>query len=401
MSQSKTSYRWVILFMVYICMLVFAFTLQFLPPILPTLIVNFNLSHAQAGLLMSLFTLPAIFLAILAGLLSDRWGTYKVGLISLLIVIAGTLTFALSRTFVLAGIGRTIAGAGAVTLTIVAAKILSQWFHGREVGSAMGIYNTAMPVGSIICFSTFGKLAAQSGWRMPVFITAAVSLLGLTTFLILFRSAPDLSQREAQSKQDGRTIFSNVLHIAGLVWMAALCWLLFNAAVISFSTFAPDFFVSKGKTVGYAGFLTSLLMWGSLVLSPVIGRLIDKFNSNGIFIGVGGSMLAVSLVFVSRATSFIPPMAVMAVAVAFVPTPVFSYLSKNLPPKDLGVGFGILGMVSGIGMFFGPTLSGLIRDKTGSYEMTFLFLAALSLLITAAAVIFQIRAKKAKEAAEV
>ncbi|MEE8377859.1 MAG: MFS transporter [Candidatus Aminicenantaceae bacterium] len=401
MSQPKTKYRWVILFMVYICMLVFAFTLQFLPPILPTLIVNFNLSHAQAGLLMSLFTLPAIFLAILAGLLSDRWGTYKVGLISLLIVIAGTLTFALSRTFVLAGIGRTIAGAGAVTLTIVAAKILSQWFHGREVGSAMGIYNTAMPVGSIICFSTFGKLAAQSGWRMPVFITAAVSLLGLTTFLILFRSAPDLSQREAQSKQDGRTIFSNVLHIAGLIWMAALCWLLFNAAVISFSTFAPDFFVSKGKTIGYAGFLTSLLMWGSLVLSPVIGRLIDKFNSNGIFIGVGGSMLAVSLVFVSRATSFIPPMAVMAVAVAFVPTPVFSYLSKNLPPKDLGVGFGILGMVSGIGMFFGPTLSGLIRDKTGSYEMTFLFLAALSLLITAAAVIFQIRAKKAKEAAEV
>lgn len=401
MSQPKTKYRWVILFMVYICMLVFAFTLQFLPPILPTLIVNFNLSHAQAGLLMSLFTLPAIFLAILAGLLSDRWGTYKVGLISLLIVIAGTLTFALSRTFVLAGIGRTIAGAGAVTLTIVAAKILSQWFHGREVGSAMGIYNTAMPVGSIICFSTFGKLAAQSGWRMPVFITAAVSLLGLTTFLILFRSAPDLSQREAQSKQDGRTIFSNVLHIAGLVWMVALCWLLFNAAVISFSTFAPDFFVSKGKTIGYAGFLTSLLMWGSLVLSPVIGRLIDKFNSNGIFIGVGGSMLAVSLVFVSRATSFIPPMAVMAVAVAFVPTPVFSYLSKNLPPKDLGVGFGILGMVSGIGMFFGPTLSGLIRDKTGSYEMTFLFLAALSLLITAAAVIFQIRAKKAKEAAEV
>lgn len=401
MSQPETKYRWVILFMVYICMLVFAFTLQFLPPILPTLIVNFNLSHAQAGLLMSLFTLPAIFLAILAGLLSDRWGTYKVGLISLLIVIAGTLTFALSRTFVLAGIGRTIAGAGAVTLTIVAAKILSQWFHGREVGSAMGIYNTAMPVGSIICFSTFGKLAAQSGWRMPVFITAAVSLLGLTTFLILFRSAPDLSQREAQSKQDGRTIFSNVLHIAGLVWMVALCWLLFNAAVISFSTFAPDFFVSKGKTIGYAGFLTSLLMWGSLVLSPVIGRLIDKFNSNGIFIGVGGSMLAVSLVFVSRATSFIPPMAVMAVAVAFVPTPVFSYLSKNLPPKDLGVGFGILGMVSGIGMFFGPTLSGLIRDKTGSYEMTFLFLAALSLLITAAAVIFQIRAKKAKEAAEV
>ncbi len=401
MSQPKTAYRWVILVMVYICMLVFAFTLQFLPPILPIIIANFNLSHAQAGLLMSLFTLPSIFLAILAGLLSDRWGTYKIGLFSLFIVIAGMLTFVLSRTFVLAGIGRTIAGAGAVTLTIVAAKILSQWFHGREVGSAMGIYNTAMPVGSIICFSTFGKLAAQSGWRMPVFITVAVSLLGLVAFLLLYKSAPNSAQEDVPNKKEGKNIFSNVLHIAGLVWMAALCWFLFNAAVISFSTFAPDFFVSKGKTIGYAGFLTSLLMWGSLVLSPVIGRLIDKFNGNGFFIGVGGSVLAVSLVFVSRATSFILPMAVMAVAVAFVPTPVFSYLSKNLPPKDLGLGFGILGMVSGMGISFGPYLSGLIWDKTGSYESTFLLLAALSLLITVAAVIFQIRAKKAKEAAAV
>ncbi len=399
MSKAETKYRWVILFMVYICMLVFAFTLQFLPPILPTIIANLQLSHAQAGLLMSLFTLPSIFLAVLAGLLSDRWGTYKVGLFSFFLVITGTLIFALSRTFLLAGLGRTIAGAGAVTLTIVAAKILSQWFKGREVGSAMGLYNTAMPVGSIICFSTFGKLAASAGWRTPVFITAAVSLLGLVAFLLLFKDAPDLPQKEDLNKQEGKNIFSNVLYIAGLVWMAALCWLLFNAAVISFSTFAPDFFISKGKTIGHASFLTSLLMWGSLILSPVIGRLIDKFNSNGIFIGAGGSILAISLVFVSKTTSFLPPMAVMAVAVAFVPTPVFSYLSKNLPSKDLGLGFGILGMVSGMGMFFGPYLSGMIRDKTGSYETVFLFLAVLSLLITAAAVIFQLRTKNAKEAA--
>lgn len=383
--------------MVYICMLVFAFTLQFLPPILPTIIANFQLSHTQAGLLMSLFTLPSIFLAIIAGLLSDRWGTYKVGLFSFFLIIIGMLTFVLSPTFVLAGLGRTIAGAGAVTLTIVAAIILSQWFQGREVGSAMGIYNTAMPVGSIICFSTFGKLAVQSGWQMPVFITVGVGLLGLFVFRLLFRSAPNLSQMDVPNKREEKTIFSNILHIAGLVWMAALCWLLFNAAVISFSTFAPDFFVSKGETIGHAGFLTSLLMWGSLALSPIIGRLIDKFNSNSIFIGAGGSILAVSLVFVSKTTNFLPPMAVMAVAVAFVPTPVFSYLSKNLPPKDLGVGFGILGMVSGIGMFFGPSLSGLIRDKTGSYEMAFLFLAVLSLLITAAAIIFQARAKKEKK----
>jgi len=74
---------------------------------------------------------------------------------------------------------------------------------------------------------------------------------------------------------------------------------------------------------------------------------------------------------------------------------VFSYLSRILSPRSMGLGFGILNMVSGIGMFFGPYLAGFIRDKTGSYEITFLFLSGVSLLIPLTAVILRIRMKKA------
>jgi len=387
-------YRWVILFMVYICMLVFAFTLQSIPPILTLIIKEFKLTHAEAGLLMSLFTFPSIFLAILAGLLSDRLGSFKVGLISLILVIIGTLFFALSKAFPYVAFGRIVAGAGAVTISIVAAKILSQWFQGREVGTAMGVYNTAMPVGTIICFTTFGRLGESSGWRTPILITAFICLIGLATFLFLYKPAPNTPQKIAHKKQEEARFFSSLFNIGNLIWLAGLCWLWFNAAAISFSTFAPDFFVSKGSSIGYAGLLTSLLMWGSLGLSPIIGRLIDKFNNNDIFIGVGGLTLSASLYLVSKSTNFLFPMAVMAIAVAFVPTPVFSFLSKNLPPKDLGLGFGILGMVSGIGMFFGPYLSGLIRDKTGSYEITFIFLSILAILIPATAVILRIKMKR-------
>ena len=380
--------------MVYICMLVFAFTLQSLPPILTLIIEELELSHAEAGLLMSLFTFPSIFLAVLAGLLSDRLGSFKVGLISLILIIIGTLFFALSRAFLLAGLGRVVAGAGAVTLCIVAAKILAQWFRGREVGTAMGVYNTAMPVGTIICFTTFGRLGESSGWRTPILITTFICMIGLAAFLFLYKPSPNTPQKIAYKKQEEAGFLSSLFNVGHLIWLAGLCWLWFNAAAISFSTFAPDFFVSKGSSIGHAGLLASLLMWGSLGLSPIIGRLIDKFNNNDIFIGVGGLTLSISLYLVSKSSNFLFPMAVMAIAVAFVPTPVFSFLSKTVPPKDLGLGFGILGMVSGIGMFFGPYLSGLIRDKTGSYEITFIFLSILALLIPATAIILRIKMKR-------
>ncbi len=392
--QPSTRYRWAILFMVYLCMLVFAFSLQSLPPILPLIIKDFQLSHAQAGLLMSMFSLPAVGLAIFAGFLSDQYGPFRMGGLALIALILGTVTFAFSRSFLPALLGRFIAGVGAITIAIVAAQLLSLWFKGREVGSAMGIYNTAMPIGSILCFSLFGALAERAGWQTPILISAGIGIIGLSVFLWLYRPALEPEQQISRETAKRWGLFSGLIKAGGLIWLAGMCWLWFNAATISFMTFAPDFFVSKGKSIAFAGFLTGLLMWGSLILSPVIGRLIDKFGGNFVFIGTGGLLLSCSLFLVVKSSNYLFPMAVMAVAVALVPTPVFSFVSKISKHENLGMGFGILSLNSGLGMFLGPFLSGLARDASGSYKTTFVFLAFISLLISVSAVFLGIMQSK-------
>ncbi|MFQ6067592.1 MAG: MFS transporter, partial [bacterium] len=163
----------------------------------------------------------------------------------------------------------------------MAAQMLSQWFRGRGIGTAMGIFNTAMPVGTIICFTTFGRLGESLGWRVPIFITVMIGVVGLIAFLILYKPAPSLSQKITPEKKEKVTgLFLSLLKVGISIWLVGFCWMWFNAATISFSTFAPDFFVSKGYSIGFAGFLASLLMWGSLGLSPVIGHLVDKVNNN-------------------------------------------------------------------------------------------------------------------------
>jgi MFS family permease len=167
----------------------------------------------------------------------------------------------------------------------------------------------------------------------------------------------------------------------------------FNAALISFSTFAPDFFISKGYSIGFAGFLASLLMWGSLGLSPIIGRLVDKVGNNDLF-RVGGIVLATAIYLVSTTTDFLFSMVVMAVAVAFIPAPVFAFPSKVLKLEYLGLGFGILSACSSIGVFFGPYMAGLVRDKTGSYETSFMFLSMLAMLVTITAIILRVKIRR-------
>jgi MFS family permease len=372
-------------------MLGFAFTFQSLPPVLTLVAEELRLTHAEAGLLMSLFSLPTIFLGILAGVLSDRLGPFKIGVISLILMTLGALMFAVSGTLVYAGLGRVVAGVGAATISIVAAQTLSLWFRGREVGTAMGIYNTAMPVGTIVCFTTFGRLGESLGWRMPIFITATIGVVGLAAFLILYKPAPNPPPRITLEKEG---LLSGLLKVGVPLWLVGFCWMWFNAAIISFSTFAPDFFVSKGYSIGFAGFLASLLMWGSLGLSPIIGRLMDKVGNNDLFIGAGGAILATAIYLVTRSSDFLFPMVVMAVAVAFIPAPVFASPLKVLKPKHLGLGFGILSAFSSIGVLFGPYVAGLVRDKTGSYETSFVFLSTLAVLVTVTAIILRIQMRK-------
>jgi len=390
-----TKYQWSILILTYICMLGFAFVFQSLPPILTLIVKELKLTHAQAGLLMSLFALPAIFLSIPGGLLSDYYGIRKIGLVSLVLMIVGTLLVAFSDAFLKVSLGRLLSGVGAVTLSIVASQLLSQWFAGREIGTAMGIYNTAMPVGTIICFSTFGTLGENLGWRVPIFITTIVSTIALTVFLLLYRSASDeRSERKENNGKQWRDILSNLRMTGISIWLVGFSWMWFNAAVISFTTFAPDFFISKGYEIGLAGFLTSLLMWGSLCLSPLVGRLIDKIGGREIFIGIGGATLSLAIYLIPSSTNFIFPMIIMAIAVALVPAPIFSFPSRILKLTSLGLGFGIISTCMGIGVSFGPSLAGLVIDRTGSYQTSFILLSIFAILVTLTASILRIKSPR-------
>lgn len=388
----NSGYRWIILVLSYLCMLVFAFTLQSLPPILPLIIKELRLSHAEAGLLMSLFALPAIFLAILAGMFLDRFGAYRTGVISLGLVIVGNSILALSGTFLFAGLGRVVSGIGAVTLSVVSAQITSQWFRGREIGAAMGVFNTAMPMGTIVSFMAFGRLGEGLGWRMPVSLSTMIGAVVLAAFLILYRPLPDTVQEKDPEKDKKHAgPFSALLTVGVSMWLVGFCWMWFNASVISFSTFAPDFFVSRGYSISSAGSLASLLMWVSLILSPMIGRLVDKFGNNDLFIALGGAIIAVTIYVISGSRDLLLPMVVLAIGVAVVPTPTFSFISKIMRPENSGLGFGILSTVSSAGMVFGPYLTGMIKDRTGTYELSFTFLAILALLVTLTAVVLRIK----------
>jgi MFS family permease len=161
--EKNERYRWVILGIAYLSILAFTLIFQSIPPVLPLIISDLHLTYAQSGILMSLFSLPGFFISLLGGFLSDRYRMRALAAGCFLLMIAGTILVALGTDLRILWSGRIIAGIGAITLSIFLPKLLSQWFRERELGLAMGFYNTGIPLGSVICFTFFGRLGELWG----------------------------------------------------------------------------------------------------------------------------------------------------------------------------------------------------------------------------------------------
>ncbi len=246
-TTTQTGYekRWIILALVFVAQLSFAIIMQSVPPVLSLIIRDMGISHARAGLLMGIFALPGIFLSIPAGSLSDRYGSKYLCVISLALMILGTVFSALAGSFYLIVLGRFISGIGALTLIVVLPQLLSQWFLGKELGIAMGIFNTVVPVGGLISFNLLPVLALTWGWRAAFWLGTAVSVIALLFFVLAY-SPPPIQRREQAAVREQRptNFVSNILALGLPIWLVSFSWMWFNAGFIGFTTFAPDFFVS-------------------------------------------------------------------------------------------------------------------------------------------------------------
>jgi predicted MFS family arabinose efflux permease len=369
--------RWIILAVVYSSILAFALVFQSIPPILPLIISELHITYAQSGLLVSLFALPGLFVSLLGGFLSDRYSMRSLGAGCFALMVGGTFLVSVGKDLWVLSSGRIFAGMGGLMLSVLLPKLLSQWFRERELGLAMGIYNTGIPLGSVLSFSLFGKIGSLWGWRIPISLTGIYALITSILFLSFCRLPP--SQRTEHTQSTG--VYKSLKELGVPIWWVGISWLWFNAAFVSFATFAPHLFLKKGFTIEQSGLLIGIPLLGSLLLSAPAGYLVDRFRHQEWIIGIGGLGLSVIMFFFNLTSSFSLLVILLGIFSAMIPSPIYSLPSEMLKPGNVGLGFGVISTCSSIGLFLAPYLVGKTRDLTGSDQWSFLFISFFCLLI--------------------
>lgn len=365
--------RWLILGSLFLVRTVGGIVYQSVASAAPALMADLGINFAQLGVLLGLYTLPAVALSVPAGLLGKRFGDKRVVMAGLGLMTVGGLIMSHGNSYALVCFGRLLTGIGTIPLDVSLAAMVADWFAEKEIVTAMATLVSSWPFGLSLGLIVLGPLMLAQSWQQVMRLTAALCLAGLMVIAATYRPPPGI--RKADDAGSLRfTLSRQELTLAAL---AGLIWALFNVGFVILPNFVPGFLTVAGYTLSQAGALVSVVTWlviPSLPIGGYIAERIGRPNATLVFcfLGIGLAMFAIPLAryplgwFVVLGLLFGPPAGII------LALPVEVLLPVNRP-----VGMGMFFSCAAAANATMIALAGLSRDATQRAEAPILYGGAL------------------------
>lgn len=356
----KIEQRWRVLAALSLARVGIGFQFQTVAATAPVLSDTLGFDSAQIGWLVGLYLLPGIAFALPGGMLGARFGDKRVALIGLALMIAGGLGFALAGDIVEASVARAAMGIGAVVLSVLLVKMVTDWFAGKELVLAMSILINTWPIGIGLALLTQGALAQGVSWQAAFVATAAMAALGMASVFIGYKPAPGAP---AVQKVDMRGLSRQEWTLLGA---SSLAWTIYNAAYVLVVAFLPIYFVQTGMSLVSAGAITALNTILVIVSVQAGGLLVQRFGHADAL--VYASLGAWALTTVGIMTSSAPlPWIVASGLIGGLPAGVLVSLpGEFLRAESRATGMGIFYTIFYIGMAIAPPVAGALAVRTAS-----------------------------------
>jgi MFS family permease len=359
--------RWSILAILFVVRLAMPLQFQSVGAVAPLLGSNFGMSLADIGLLIGLYFTPGVALALAGGGLGQRFGDKQTVFAGLMLMVIGELAMAFSPAWTLQVAGRLVSGAGGVLLTVQMTKMVTDWFAGREIATAMAIFINSWPVGLGLSLLILPVIGTTFGVATVYVTVAALIGSALPLLLVGYRSPETAGRATGKAERlDRRATLS--LIVAGLIWGS------YSIGPATLFSFGPTLLVERGWSIAAAGSTISIVLWVSIPFVPLAGYLADRLKrSEAIFIGGGCVVFAALMAALAHSNAV--PFIIVALGL-FIGLPAGSIMSlppRVLAPATRAVGMGIFFTIYYIAMMLGPVIGGACAKWTGSAAGAFDF----------------------------
>lgn len=363
--------RWTVLFFISLAMFGNYYLYDSIAPIADLLKRDLGFSDANIGSLYSVYSVAAIIVLLVGGIIIDKFGTkFSILLFGAICVLAGFVT-AIAADLNMMLVGRFLLGIGSEPLIVAVTTALAKWFKGKELSFAFGINLTIARLGSVSADnSPTWATGLYASWEGPLLLAAGIGfacVVGAIAYYILESSASKKYQI-GQAGETDKINFKEFFKFGKSFWFIVALCLTFYAAIFPFRSFAIKFFMeAHGSTREFAGFLNSILPLSAMIATPLFGLLVDKVGNRALFMMFGSILIMpVFLIFAYSSISLFVPIIMMGIAFSLIPAVMWPSVAYIVPEKRLGTAYSVMTLIQQVGLAGMNWLIGFANDSQGA-----------------------------------
>ena len=345
---------WAVFAVVFLASTVAPFNQFKVPPLIPALLAELQLTELQAGLLMSVFSLSGLVTALPAGVLFRRLGPRLIGPLAVGSTGIGAAVGALAANAEVLLVGRLFEGVGMGMTAVFAVMLVVAWFPPGRRGLPLGIFTSWIPLGQMLMLFVAPPIYEVWGWR-AVWWVGSISALALAVLFALVVRLP--AETPASSGLASPSApFLRVLREPGPA-LLALVFTCYHACRIGFSTWTPTYLInSAGWALKDAAWVMSFYYLVTLPASAPAGWLIDRFGAKRlILLSIGLSLPAFGIAYLVNPALMIVVVFWTGALSAVVPTAVNAEAPLSVRDQSLvGPAVGLVAVGRNGGQLIGP-----------------------------------------------
>jgi predicted MFS family arabinose efflux permease len=388
-------YAWVILAVVYLASFAGNLLLNKVAPLVVNLTDEFGVSLSQVGLMMSMLGLTGLVLALPAGVILQRQGLRITGTVALAFFAVGAALGALSGSFYLLLFSRLLEGIGFTLMVVLSPAAIAMWFPQRKIGTPMGIWTTAGPLGTIVIVMLAPLMALSIGWRGVWWVSAAIAVVALVVFWLFMRPPPRLAEAN-QADDPGGPLpdappgWKKALRNRD-IWLLGLASLIFSLLFTPFLTYYVTFLASdRDYSLSRAGLIFGLTALSTIPAAPLSGWVSDLLGTRK-WVAVAAFLLLAPLYVVIYQLSgimIIVALVLLGIVAISIPVSIFAAVADVMGDIRLvGIGVAVLIVGQNLGLIIGAPIFGGLVESTSWLTAAYAFaplclLGALVLFLT-------------------
>lgn len=300
LDENKPATPWIICFSAALFFFYEFIQMSMFDTISSDLMRDFSIAGTQLSNLSATYLWADVLFLFPAGILLDRYSTYKIILVSLVTCVLSTALFAMATTFWFAAVCHFFAGIGNSVCFLSCVKLASRWFPPQRMAFVIGLIATFAMTGGFIAHSPLNWLSGQVGWRWALQINAMIGLVILIVIALWVKERPsnplkDYSRLKSTPEAIPLWISAQKALKNWQNWRCGLFVSFLNLPLMVLGGLWGSLYLQQvhGLSSGQASLVSSMQFVGSIVGFPLFGAISDQLGQrrNVMIVGAASSLL--------------------------------------------------------------------------------------------------------------